>query len=302
MNYKLAFATLLIFSLGLTSCDNDEEVSDAYGNFEATATTVSAEVGGKLVEFNVEEGVFLEEGMHIGQVDTSQLFLQKLKVEATIDALPKKLRTAIDDIRVLQERKANLIRERDRVARLIDRKAATQKQLDDLNGEIDVIEQQIKALRTQTETANSAIMSEKGPLVAQIEILDDQIRKSRINNPVGGTVLTKLAERYEMVGPGEPLYRIALLDTLTFRFYVDAVQLQGLGLGDRVEILIDSGSDGYESRDGRVSWIAEEAEFTPRMIQTKKDRVTLVYAVKARVENVDGRLKVGMPGEVNFAK
>jgi HlyD family secretion protein len=300
---KYPIIAVIAINIGiLASCGSDEAPSDAYGNFEATSTTVSSETGGKLLTFNVEEGLLFNEGQVVGQVDTTQLYLQKMKVQATINTLPKKLRTDIEDIRVMQEKKANLVRERDRLERLIKRDAATTQQLDDINGQIDVVEQQVKALKTQTETANAAILSEKGPLIAQMEILNEQIRRSSIVNPITGTVLTKLAEQYEMTGPGAPLYRIAPLDTLTFRFYVDAVQLQNLSLGEQVDVLIDAGRDGYDSYAGRVSWISDESEFTPRTIQTKEDRVDLVYAVKAQVANPDGTLKIGMPGEVKFNK
>ncbi len=300
---KNIFIAIISTSLFLLAgCQGDESTSDAYGNFETTATTISAEVGGKLLSFDVEEGIRIEQGDLIGQIDTMQLHLQKLKIQATINTLPQKLRTDIKDIQVLQERKANLIRERDRIERLMKRNAATAKQLDDLNGQIEVLDQQVLALRQQTETANAAILSEKGPLIAQMELLNDQIRRCTVYNPVRGKVLTKLAEQYEMVGAGSPLYRIAPLDTMDFKFYVDAVQLQHLALGDEVDVLIDSGTENYETLPGRVSWIADESEFTPRTIQTKEDRVNLVYAVKARVPNPDGRVKIGMPGEVKFQR
>lgn len=299
-NNKLIILALVILSY--VSCSPDTPTSDAYGNFEATATIVSAETSGKLVSFTLAEGTLIEADQVVARVDTTQLHLQKMQIQASINTLPQKLRNTIDDIRVLQERKANLERERDRTARLIERNAATQKQLDDITGEIEVIDQQVNALKTQTQTANAAILSEKGPLIAQMEIINDQIRRSTIYNPIRGTVLTKMAEQYEIMRAGAPLYRIAAIDTMTFKFYVDAVQLQDLALGHDVEILIDEGESAYESLTGRISWISDEAEFTPRTIQTKEDRVNLVYAVKARVPNSDGRLKIGMPGEVNFSK
>jgi HlyD family secretion protein len=291
---------ILCAAFMLLGCNDNDHRSDAYGNFEATATLIGTEVGGKLLQLDIEEGNVVDAGELVAQIDTTQLHLQKMKIQATINTLPQKLRNDIEEIQVLQERKANLDRERHRLERLLKSNAATPKQLDDVNGEIDVLEQQVRALKTQTETANAAILSEKGPLIAQMEIVNDQIRRSRVQNPVKGTVLTKLAEQYEVVGPGSPLYRIASLDTMTFRFYIDAVQLQGLALGQDIEVLIDSGSEGYESMPGLVSWISAEAEFTPHTIQTKEDRVSLVYAVKARVPNPDGRLKIGMPGEIKL--
>ncbi len=295
--YTILFLSILLFS----ACQQEEERSDAYGNFEATVTTISAQANGQLLHLTVEEGQQLNEGVLVGLIDTSVLHLQRLQLEATIGTLPQKLRTAEPDIRVLEDQKRNLIRERDRVRELVTAKAATPKQLDDLNGELVVLEQRIAAARSQTATANRGILAEQDPIRAQIAVLDEQIRKAYIYNPVAGTVLTKLAESAEIVGMGSPLYRIGQLDTLTLRAYAQSVTLQGAAIGQEVEVLIDEGEDQYRALRGIISWIASEAEFTPRTIQTKEDRVTLVYAVKIAVPNPDGILKIGMPAEVNFA-
>lgn len=295
-NAVIPFVVLLI----MLGCKDNNNTSDAFGNFEATATTISAETSGKLLWINAVEGEELKAGVAVAQVDTTQLHLQKQKVRASISALSEKLLDTVDDIEVLQRRKANLERERDRTVRLLEDGAATPKQLDDITGEIEVIDRQVEALRSQTKTGNRAILAEREPLLAQIEIVNDQIRRSAIYNPVDGTVLTRTAEPHEVVATGSPLYRIANLDTMTLRFYVDALQYQELGLGLEIEVLIDSGTEGYTGMTGIITWISDEAEFTPRTIQTKKDRVNLVYAVKAKVANKDGILKIGMPAEVNF--
>ncbi|MEM6320403.1 MAG: HlyD family efflux transporter periplasmic adaptor subunit [Bacteroidota bacterium] len=298
--YKITilFATLLLFA----ACEEEVALSDAYGNFEATATTVSSEATGQLLFLNVEEGRKISADDLIALVDTTQLHLQRKQIEATINTLPKKLRNSIADIEVLKNQKANLIRERDRVQRLVAKKAATTKQLDDLVGQIEVVDKQVKALESTTQINNRSVLAEKGPLMAQIAIVNEQIRNCYIYNPIDGTVLTKLTEPYEMVSMGTPLYRIGQLDTMTLRFYTDAVQLQRISLGTVVQVLIDDGAEGYQELEGTVSWIAEQAEFTPKTIQTKEDRVNLVYAVKAKVPNPDGLLKIGMPAEVNLEK
>jgi HlyD family secretion protein len=301
MNMKLIQMTAIAF-FALTSCDKSGELADAYGNFEVTPVTISSETNGRLVRLEVTEGGQIEAGKLVAIIDTTQLYLQKLKIEATIQTLPQKLRNTLADIEVLEKQKANLNREYERVKRLLEKKAATSQQLDELQGQLDVIDRQIEAIRAQTNTGNQAILSEKQPMLAQKAILDDKIRRSYIKNPLGGTVLTKLSEAHELVGPGTPLYRIAGLDTMTLRFYVDAVQLQQLSLGQDIEVLVDHGKEGYKQLEGRVSWISDESEFTPKTIQTKKDRVNLVYAVKAVVPNPEGLLKIGMPAEVNFMK
>lgn len=293
------FLTLCIITL-LASCRLDREPADAYGNFEATITTVSAEANGQLRFLRVEEGQTLKEGALVGLVDTTQLHLQKQQTLASIRSLGRKLKDARPDIQVLEDQKRNLIRERDRVSHLLEKKAATPKQLDDLNGEITVVEQRIRAARSQTQTANRSILAEEDPMMAQVHLIEEQIRESYVYNPIRGTVLTKLAELSEVVGVGSPLYRIGSLDTLTLRAYAESVQLQDVRIGQSVEVLIDEGEDNYRSLTGTVQWISEQSEFTPKTIQTKEDRVNLVYALKIAVSNPDGTLKIGMPAEVNF--
>lgn len=294
-NHLLTFLLLAAFF----SCKKTESTSDAFGNFEAVETVVSSEANGRLLFLNVEEGQHLEAGELVAIVDTTQLHLQKLQLLATISTLPKKLRVAEPDIAVLEDQKRNLLRERDRVQKLLADKAATPKQLDDLNGEIEVVEQRIEAARAQTQVANRGILAEREPLLAQVATLEDRLRKSYIHNPVAGTVMTKLAEPSEVVGFGSPLYKIANLDHLELRAYASAVQLQNVKIGMPVQVLIDAGADAYEELPGEVTWMASESEFTPKTIQTKKERVNLVYAFKVRVKN-DGKLKIGMPGEVVF--
>lgn len=298
--YKYTILFLLI--LIIASCKEKGDISDAYGNFEATTTTISSESNGTLLFLKVEEGQDLKAGEPIALVDTTHLHLQRKQLQATIATLPRKLRNTLADIEVLQNQKSNLIRERNRVQRLVEKKAATTKQLDELNGNIDVIEKQILAIRSQTNTANRSILAEKEPLLAKIAVINEQIRKSYIRNPLKGTVLTKLAEAHEIVRQGSPLYRIGQLDTMTLRFYVDAVQLQDLKTGHQVQVLIDKGVDHFTVLEGVISWISAQAEFTPKTIQTKEDRVNLVYAIKAQVPNPDGLIKMGMPAEVNFEK
>jgi HlyD family secretion protein len=193
-----------------------------------------------------------------------------------------------------------MIRERDRVNRLLEKKAATPKQLDDINGEIEVMDKRMEAIRSSTQIANRSILAEKEPLIAQIAVLNNQIKKSYIYNTVDGTILTKLTEPNEFVGMGSPIYRIGELDTMTLRFYASSLQLQEVKLGQKIEVLIDKGADNYSTLEGTISWVSEQSEFTPKTIQTKEDRVNLVYAVKAKVANPEGFLKIGMPAEVNF--
>lgn len=292
-----SIAFILIVAL-LFSCGNSEK-SDAYGNFEATTVTISAKGNGELLQFNIKEGMKLQKGIKVGLIDTTQLHLEKLQVIAKLEALDFKLQEAAPEIAVLLKRKSNLDRERNRTQNLVAKKAATQKQLDDYNGEIDVVNQQINSTTRQINIANRSILSERKPLEAQIAILRNKINDHEINNSIEGTVLSTFVEAAELVNQGRPLYKIANLNTLKLKAYTSALLLQKIKLNDKVTVLIDSDEDSYTELEGIVTWIANEAEFTPKSIETKEERVNLVYALDVEVKN-DGLLKIGMPAEVVF--
>jgi HlyD family secretion protein len=296
----MKYFLLLTFPLLLFACEEEATRSDAYGNFEATVTMVSAQANGRLLYLNIEEGQAVTAGSLVGLVDTTSLHLQRLKLHAEINSFEKKLQTAEPDIRIFEDQKRNLIRERDRTERLVAAKAATSKQFDDLNGQLEVLDQQIAAARSRVGTTNKNVLSSRDPLVAQLDVLADQIAKAYVLNPVSGTVLTKLAEPSEIVRMSSPLYRVARLDTLVLRAYAGSIPLQRAKVGQTVEVLIDAGAENYERLAGTISWIADQAEFTPKTIQTKEERVNLVYAIKIAVPNPERKLKLGMPAEVVF--
>lgn len=296
----MKYPSLLLLLFALSACTENESLSDAYGNFEATSTTVSAQASGQLLFIDVAEGEVIPAGKLIGLVDTTQMHLQRLQLEAQLRTFGKQVRTAAPDIAVYEDQKRNLIRERDRTKRLVEAKAATSRQLDELNGQIEVINRQIAAVQSKTNEVNRGLLSGKDPIRAQIEVIDNQIAKAYIYNPIRGTVMTKLAENSEIVGMGSPLYRIADMDTLILRAYSGSVQLQRASLGQQVDVLIDAGADAYDQLSGTITWISDRAEFTPKTIQTKEERTNLVYAIKVAVPNPKGRLKLGMPAEVNF--
>lgn len=290
---------ILLLLLTFIACQPEEERAEAYGNFEADPTIVGAEANGRLLYLNVEEGASLEAGKLVGLIDTTQLHLQKLQIKATISALGSKTRSPLPEIEVLREQSRTLEREKARIEALLADKAATPKQLDDIQAQIDVVEKQIEAARQRVSDTNRSILSEADPLYAQLAVLDEQIRKCYIYNPISGTVLTRLAKSNEMAGFGTPLYRIASLDTLSLRAYFSANQLSTIRLGQEVEVLIDQPDERpMRSYRGTIEWIAGEAEFTPKTIQTKEERVNLVYGAKINVPNSDKMLKIGMPGEV----
>jgi len=272
-------------------------LSDAYGNFEAREVVVATESGGRLLQLEVEEGAYLKAGQAVGLVDTVPLHLRRLHLRASLEALDQKMQDAGPQIAVLEAQKQVLEREIRRVEALVARDAATPKQLDDLKGQLEIVGQQILAAKGQERTANRGIRAEIGPLQAQIRQLDDQIARCYVSNPVSGTVLMKWSEPSEMVITGKPLYKIADLEVMTLRAYFSGEQVSQIKIGQTVNVLVDDTRQTNRILPGRITWISSEAEFTPRIVQTKEARVNLVYAVKIQVRN-DGTLKIGMPGEV----
>ena len=291
MKLKTIIVILGVF-LMLHSCKTGDEKADGYGNFEATEILISSEANGKLLQFTVEEGQDLEKGKVVGLVDTLQLYLKKQQLLASKNTISSKSRGVLSQINVLNAQLATAKTNKTRIENLIKANAGTQKQLDDVNGQIDVIKQQIRSVETQ----NAPIVNELKSVAIQIKQIEDQIQKSIITNPVSGTVLTSYAEPNEIVNFGKPLYKIADLNTLELRVYVSEPQLPNIKIGQQVTVKIDAG-ETMKSYDGTITWIATEAEFTPKIIQTKEERVNLVYAVKVTVKN-DGSLKIGMPAEM----
>ncbi len=289
---------LLIISIILTiSCTQNEQDADAYGNFEAHEIIVPSQSTGILNSFTLNEGDLVRKGEMIGFVDTTRLFLQKKLLYAQINTINTKYSGSRAEISVLEAEKSNLIREKKRFEKLLADGAATSKQMDDINGNLMVLNKKIDAVRSQL----LSILAEKNVVTVNIDLVNDQIVKSIILNPESGTVLEKYLEQYEIVVPGKPLYKLADLNNMILKAYISEPQLSEVELQQKVNVIID-GINGEKIKfEGIVSWISSEAEFTPKIIQTREERVNLVYAIKVRVKN-DGRIKIGMPGEVMFRK
>lgn len=300
-------------SILCSSCRNNKDLYDASGTFEATEIIIPAEANGIIESFNVSEGMTLDSGRQIGFIDTTQLFLKKKQLEAQIKATGAKLpdisaQTAQfkQQAAVTQSRLDHLLKEKTRTGNLVKAEAATQKQLDDINAEIATVKQQIKAINEQgaaqtsaLRTQRSGISSAVSPLMIQIEQINDQLEKSKIINPINGTVLSKFAEEDEMATIGKPLYSIADLSTITLRAYITGDQFSSIKFGQKVTVFVDDTTGKSRQYQGTIEWISNKAEFTPKTIQTKDERANLVYAVKIKVKN-DGTLKIGMYGEVKL--
>lgn len=288
---KILFTSLLVAVL---SCKDKNNEADAYGNFEATEITVSSEANGKIEFLEVEEGNKIAKNQIVGVIDTTQLHLNKLQLLASIQTISSKSTNVLSQRRVLGEQLKTAKMEQNRILSMYKESAATKRQVDEIEGKVSVIQEQMNSVGTQ----NAPILNEVKSLEVQIKKIEEQIKKSKIENPVEGTVLTKYAEPNEITSYGKPLYKIADLSEMTLRVYFSETQLASIKVGQEVTVNIDD-KDGTKSYKGTISWISAAAEFTPKVIQTKEERVNLVYAVKVLVKN-DGALKIGMPAEVKL--
>lgn len=290
---NILYLQVLLFLL--VSCQNNKEEADAYGSFEATEVLISAESNGRIMRFDIREGEQIMEGQTIALIDTTLIHLQKEEANAGIDAIRSRTQTIRAQNEILTQQIENLRINLKRTENMLREEAATQKQYDDLVGQVSVLEKQITANNTQ----NSLIYSEIASIEAKKALLDEQISRCHVKSPLHGTILTKYAEAGEMITTGRPLVKIADLSIIQLKVYVSGAQLGNIKLGNSCTVRVDDGANGYKSAIGTISHIANKAEFTPKIIQTKEERVTLVYAVTIDVKN-DGTMKPGMPGEAIF--
>lgn len=278
------------------SCGTEAEF-DAQGTFEATEVVVSSEATGRILNFEVEEGMAVEANQMVGAIDSVQLHLQRKQLVAQQSALLGSRPDVKKQVAALREQIAKQNEELRRVENMLKDGAATQKQKDDIEAQIKILERQLDATLSTLDKNTSTINNNSAALEAQIAALDDRISKCRIISPIGGTVLVKYAEAGELASVGKPLMKIADLGNIYLRAYFTSDQLANIKLGDEVKVVADFGGEERYDYTGRVAWISSESEFTPKTIQTKDSRANLVYAVKIAVEN-DGRLKIGLTGEV----
>jgi HlyD family secretion protein len=284
----------LLLTLALVSCGNDEP--DAYGNFEATEVTVAAEVGGRLLSFGLEEGERIAKDSVVGVVDTIPLVLERQALIARRAAAAARVREADANIAALVVQQRIADRELARIERLLKQAAATAQQGDRAERDAQVVREQLAGARAARRSAAQEVAA----FDAQVASIDDRIARSRITSPLDGTVLTRYVEPGEFVQAGQPLFKLASLDTLTFRAYVTHAQLTKLRLGQQVQVGVDR-ANSIATLPGRITWIASTAEFTPTPIQTRDERADQVYAVKVAVANPDRRLRIGMPAELLIA-
>lgn len=332
---------LVSLALVMASCGEDKKDYDATGTFEATEVTVSAESSGQLISFQVTEGQLLNNGVTVGQIDARQLSLKRAQLatnteqltatDGQLDANKRQLvanqqATASKQldlkkqVAAIRQQIANQQRERQRFSELLRDGAVPQKQVDDIDYQIQVLQKQLVATEEQIASQNAALAEQNKGIAAQIDgissqqagvtaqkagvrnqqaQIDDQIAHTFVKSPLAGTILEKYAEQGEFVTIGKPLFKIADTKNMFIRAYITSEQLKKVRLGQHVKVLADYGGGEKKQYNGVITWISSRSEFTPKTIVTEDERADLVYAIKIKFTN-DGFVKIGMYGEVKF--
>ena len=283
-----------------SACGNGAPKYDATGTFETTEVLVSAEASGRLLYFDIEEGMLLKAGEEVGVVDTVQLYLKKLQLEASIKSVEEQRPDILKQVAATKEQISAAGRERNRVANLLKVGAANQKQLDDAEDQLEVLRKQLVAQNSTLSNSHQSLTWQSSSVGIQVAQVEDQLKKCHITSPITGTVLAKYAEAGELTAMGTPLFKVADTEQMYLRAYITSEQLSQVKLGQKVTVFSDYGTDEHKQYPGVVTWISDTSEFTPKTILTKNERANLVYAVKIAVHN-DGLLKIGMYGGVEFS-
>lgn len=295
----LDILTMGVIATLLVSCSSSESKFDATGVFEATEVTVSAEQTGKLLAFDVTEGTKVQAGLEVGLVDTVQLYLKARQIGATKLVYSSQMPETQKQMAALSEQLEKARQDEARFTSLVAEGAANQKVLDDARSQVAVLEKQLDALKSTLQNSTNSLSAQMTTADVQQLMVLDQLHKCHISSPIDGVVLEKYAECGEFTAVGKPLFKVADIGNIFLRAYITADQLTGLQLGQKVLVYADEGVDGRKEYEGRLTWIADKAEFTPKTIQTRDERANLVYAIKVSVKN-DGLIKMGMYGELKF--
>ena len=283
----------------LTACSSGEKDYDASGVFETTEVIVSAKATGEIISLNVEEGQDVKRNEMLGLIDTLQLSLHGQQLAANQSAADSKRLDANRQVASIRQQIINLQKEKKRFSDLLAANAATQKQVDDISYQVEVLQRQLAATQEQIGSNNQSAGNQSMGIKAQRAQTEDQIRKAHITSPITGTVLTKYAEQGEYATPGRALFKVGDISRMRLRAYITAPQLTTLKVGQKVKVFADMGETESKAYEGTVEWISDKAEFTPKTIQTRDERANLVYAIKVAVKN-DGMIKRGMYGDVKF--
>ncbi len=285
----------IIMLLAFAGCGRGESDADAWGTFEAEEVIISAEVSGRIISMDVTEGMLVSGGAVIAVTDTTMPVLQRAELDAVTAQAQARLAGIAAQDAVIRQQMDNLSVNIERTRRMLADGAATQKQLDDLEGQMEVLRRQAGANNTQ----RLSVAAEQKGIAAKRALLNEQIARSIIRAPFEATVTEKYAGIHELAVAGKPLVRLTDMKTMKLKVWVSGAQLPDVKIGATCTVRTDLGEKDYRDHTGTITRIAEKAEFTPKIIQTKEERVTLVYAVTIDVQS-DGTIKAGMPGEAIF--
>ncbi len=284
----------------LASCGNGDSEYAATGTFEATEVTVSAEQNGVLLEFDAEEGDYVEAFRQVALVDTVQLYLKACQVGALKQVYASQRPDMAKQVAATRQQLAKARQERDRFDALVKSGAANRKTLDDADSQVKVLERQLEAQMSSLSTSTNGLQAQMNTADIERMQVADQLRKCHVKAPVSGTILAKYMQRGEFASVGKPLFKMADTRNMFLRAYFTSAQLKDLKLGQRMTVYADYGGGERREYEGKVAWISSKSEFTPKTILTDDERADLVYAVKIAVRN-DGHIKIGMYGEVKYA-
>ncbi len=291
--------TAIVFATILASCSRNNNKFDATGTFEATEIIVSAENTGKILSLTIEEGDNVQSGQQIGLIDTVQLYLQKMQLMKNAQSIDINRPDILKQIASLNNQIAQAKKDKQRFENLVSANAANKKDLDDITSKIKILTSQKEAMNSTLEKSNRSLQAQASGVETQVLMIDDKLSKSRISSPINGVVLTKYSNEGEFVTTGKPIFKVADINNIYLRAYVTTEQLTNIKIGQKVKVFAYKGAKDYKEYAGVITWIASQAEFTPKTIQTKDERENLVYAIKISVKN-DGFIKRGMYGEVSF--
>ena len=288
---KLSIVLLLLFLF--ISCSENKEVAGGSGILEADEIKVSAETNGRVEKINFDEGIVIHKNDTLLVIDPSNLELQLESVLASEKVARKKLDAVAVTIQQAEELESFLQKEQKRISTLVNSGTGTSKQLDQINHELTSASLNKKSAQINYESIKSELTKIQTETARVNRLIKDCYPISRID----GIVTDKFIEQGEFLVAGKPIAKISDLTSLYVKVYLPTEDFAKIKIGNKANIDTETESEKYV---GEVVWTSEEAEFTPKNIQTKKSRANLVYAVKLKIENKNGTLKIGMPVFVSF--
>ena len=304
----------------LSSCSHASTAIEASGTIEATSVQVSSKSSGEILHLDASEGTRVKRGNLLAVIDHSTLDIQLGQANSGVDlaraqldlltngARGEDLAQAKEALNQANETLRSAQEDFQRMESLLTSGAATKKQRDDAqtrstnaNAQANAADQALKKLQNFARPEDlKAALARVDQAVFAVRLLEKSIQDCTVRASVDGIVTERLVEEGELAAPGAGLFVITNLDTVKLTIYVPETELGNIRLGEQALISIDSNPGA--SYPGTVTYISPVAEFTPRDIQTKDERVKLVYAVRIEIANPSGVFKQGMPADATLRR